>query len=867
MNKKIIYFIIFVLFSSIAFAAYPNATNPFDFTLCYNYDQGAGLAKEVCNQNVTFDGTLSGNALWNTTNKFGGYAISHETSTAATSFVSHGVYKPSLVDGDNLTISFWFKQNSGTSDKEFFEIKGGSTTSQFHIYTHTNNKLRLGVWKSANGLSYGTWDTTTPITTDTSTWHHMYVFSQFGGPQQVVIDGSNISGSGSIGTPFSTASSMIVGAYTGTGGPDASIDDVLVSFNKKRLNTSAILSLAFDNYNAPTLDNITITTDISPDDNVSCGAIPRDIEQNMVNVSVTWYQNISGIITLNNSYDYTFTDVTLNTSFNTTSGNGSFISVGGTNSSYLCQLTIFDSVFSKLYNLSWTSSTNTAPVMNLSNITPEIPNTNNSLLGYCNATDVNAGDTFTFYYKWYKNDTLDTQGSTTTGTTTNELVNVHNLSNTSTTKSDSWIFSCLANDNELNSSWLNSTVKIINNSVIGIMARLDQNNDTSSINLSFTDNIDFDQENVTFYTIKWFINGTENNSFENQTSIFLANVSDGDTVIVNYTANDSIQNSSWITTVNTIITNDIVAPVMSAYSVSPSAGPTNFELSVDCVDATGMVDTGNGFPKVGIVHSTEGFRVNRTLTLSVGDTYTSTYTFAESSGTYNFTFYCADGNANLAENSSTGLIFTIADEVVVAPGGGGGGGGDQVIVIGGDITFNVDPITDKITTTLGSERLIEFKIRNTHVSDINISVEIIQDNTTPETFSWMQFENGAKKIDIEIERGGGITSDSKFVRFNLLTPSDVDFGTYHGKIKITSEGVSKIYDLEIVVSDSIFAVIFDFLRSPLFSSESFCTENFTDEIEQNCVEPQTLSFTYLHLFGILLVILTSTIFFIARKKN
>jgi hypothetical protein len=106
-----------------------------------------------------------------------------------------------------------------------------------------------------------------------------------------------------------------------------------------------------------------------------------------------------------------------------------------------------------------TNQQNVAPVMNTSTILPSPAYRNESLRGYCNATDTENNDV-TYYYKWFLNGVLNSLGSV--GSYTQGItINVANISNSSLAVGDTWILQCTANDGILNSTELNSTTTTI----------------------------------------------------------------------------------------------------------------------------------------------------------------------------------------------------------------------------------------------------------------------------------------------------------------------------------------------------------------------------------------------------------------------
>ncbi|MFT4261089.1 MAG: hypothetical protein ACMXX9_01500 [Candidatus Woesearchaeota archaeon] len=86
---------------------------------------------------------------------------------------------------------------------------------------------------------------------------------------------------------------------------------------------------------------------------------------------------------------------------------------------------------------------------------------NYTLQGFCQAQDSDLDDV-RYHYTWYLNGTQHLSG-VTSFTTQNTLINVNNISNTQTQKSQEWILNCIADDGQLNSTPMNSsTVTIIN---------------------------------------------------------------------------------------------------------------------------------------------------------------------------------------------------------------------------------------------------------------------------------------------------------------------------------------------------------------------------------------------------------------------
>jgi hypothetical protein len=81
--------------------------------------------------------------------------------------------------------------------------------------------------------------------------------------------------------------------------------------------------------------------------------------------------------------------------------------------------------------------------------------TNDTLYGYCNATDVQ-NFAITYYYQWFLNNVFNRSGSVGAFSQGQE-VNVANISSNNLTAGQNWTLSCMANNSYYNSSWLNSS--------------------------------------------------------------------------------------------------------------------------------------------------------------------------------------------------------------------------------------------------------------------------------------------------------------------------------------------------------------------------------------------------------------------------
>ncbi|MCP3685499.1 MAG: hypothetical protein GY861_22840, partial [bacterium] len=157
---------------------------------------------------------------------------------------------------------------------------------------------------------------------------------------------------------------------------------------------------------------------------------------------------------------------------------------------------------------------NNPPVMETSRISPIPAYDNDTLLGYCNATDVD-GDNLTYYWRWYLNDVLDEAGYYDVNTTQGVEVNVSTIPDSYLTAEDNWTLSCKANDGEDNSSWENSTVVEIlssNNPPVMETSRISPIPAYGLDNLTgYCNATDGEGDTLTYYW-QWFKDGVLNSS-------------------------------------------------------------------------------------------------------------------------------------------------------------------------------------------------------------------------------------------------------------------------------------------------------------------------------------------------------------------
>ncbi len=264
MRKLLLAWLFITLLAASAQAVYDYAANPLNFTYCYNNDQGSGTATELCGGRV-YNGSLVSNTAWNTSGKFNG-SISYGANP---SYTTHGNALADINQDDNITVSFWFKQDSGTADKYFLEFGNGGDAVQYALQMINSNRVRLIYFTTANGGTNDFWDSTTNITQSVSGWHHLYAFWKAGRRSITVrVDGNETAGSwggNGEGQPYGTNSAMRFGAYAGTtSGPVSDIDDLLIAYNKRNLTDTEIIDLAEAWTTTPILSGFNCTSCNTP---------------------------------------------------------------------------------------------------------------------------------------------------------------------------------------------------------------------------------------------------------------------------------------------------------------------------------------------------------------------------------------------------------------------------------------------------------------------------------------------------------------------------------------------------------------------------------------------------------------------------
>lgn len=136
---------------------------------------------------------------------------------------------------------------------------------------------------------------------------------------------------------------------------------------------------------------------------------------------------------------------------------------------------------------------NTNPITTSISITPSISYKNTTIQGYCYSIDSDL-DSIKYYYKWYVNDSLNLYYQSTFHP--QAIDGNYNITNIS--KNSNVTFSCMASDGISNSTWVNSSTIIVQNSVPTVSSVSLKQEYGNKLNATCNAN-DIDKDNLNYY--------------------------------------------------------------------------------------------------------------------------------------------------------------------------------------------------------------------------------------------------------------------------------------------------------------------------------------------------------------------------------
>lgn len=414
------------------------------------------------------------------------------------------------------------------------------------------------------------------------------------------------------------------------------------------LNLSApiITNINCTSCNPPTGDNVTpyTTTDITPTFNFSTD----------INANCRYSNNLTANYTeMGSSRNCTTTGAL---SHICTLISADALSVGLVNTSAVCQRDDALNESTTFFEMNISAST---PVMNFSFILPTTAYTNDTLKGWCNATD-SENYTLQYNYTWYLNEVLNNTGNTSSGLTQGINKNVANISSTLTSSGQNWTLSCLASNPYLSSSWLNSSVLTISNAEP--ITQTSTIKTSTSYNLCYQDIIDnsnqlegwcnvtdLDGDNISYY-YRWFKDDVLNTSGNdsggniqgleiNVNNISISDITIGDNWTFSCRATDGYANSSWLNSSTPVIHN--ISFTIDGTDITTLSSPIIKEVG-DTVILNATITTGE---TVCIDDSNNDFGTN--YSCGVNNTYfdakdTSFSKTTDSDGNSTLTYYYID---------------------------------------------------------------------------------------------------------------------------------------------------------------------------------------------------------------------------------
>ncbi len=343
-----------------------------------------------------------------------------------------------------------------------------------------------------------------------------------------------------------------------------------------------------------------------------------------------------------------------------------------------------------------------------------------------------------------------------------------------------------------------------------------------------------DDEELSNKTYKWYKNDvliSTNYQYPN------TNVNVNDVLVCEITTGDEYNNVTFNT--SSYMVGDFEAPVVSSFSLPTTTYTDNPTLvSVVCSDNVGL----STYPLV--TTRTPSYTIEEFyLSDAELDEYSGYHTFSIP-GTYtNIEVECVDGNGNRAIGVPDNYITALIDYDT----GSGGLDEEEEDEEYGEISdiFILKPETDKIYTSPGSRKRVEFEVISKVNEDLQFTTAVSSEYNG---YEFISFESGLKSFSFEIENLGGLSSDNKYVRYYIDVPEDI-LGdeiekTFEGVIEINGNGVSKYYEVEIVVSES-YIDIWAWLNYELF--EIPFTKKVISDAELGEDLYKGIPFTVLHL--------------------
>ncbi|MBW2966581.1 hypothetical protein KY342_05745 [Candidatus Woesearchaeota archaeon] len=648
------------------------------------------------------NGTIVGNTQLTADGNIGG----------AYSFDGDGDYISGDISDDSwaakdFTISAWVKIPTLTHTNNKLIVARHQSTVQknFQVGIEDDNRWMFSTYASCTGVVNTIYSTET---LSTNTWYHVVYVLDSGTRKYIYVNGEQlVNGTTYVTIPSGCAQKTIIGAnlrnvntaWNGT------IDEVLI-FNRT-LSEAEIKLLYEGGKYGGNIMNASQTTQgdewklgvkagdylaWSAETNSSAVTIQSACTPNITNTSWNSWLNLSCLTNdkMNQSRNLTQYDAN-----NCGAANQTFIEYRATEDCDYCTPSMVNTSWTEWTNVSCLANStmnitrnrtqydsnncgevsNTtfieyssngtcnyaAPIVSTPSITPPTAYTTNDLNCSFTVTDGDTGDTLTVNYTWYNGTTEKITGNmnVTNGTQSSII-----LTNTNTTKSETWNCSVIPYDETVYGTE-KSTTKTIQNSlptspIVDILPAVpnDDNDLAASITTASTD---LDSDTIT-YSYQWYKNDV---SQAGQTSSTLSNLltSPGETWKVEVTPNDGTDDG---TTANDNVTiNGTIATTYAVNLISPSSGSTWTSSNTVTFEYNTTLNATN----CSLIIDSAVDQTDTNITPNATETFTKTLSNAD----YTWSVNCTD--INNITNSSASWSLSVSYSSGSSSSGGGGGGG------------------------------------------------------------------------------------------------------------------------------------------------------------------------------------------------
>ena len=434
---------------------------------------------------------------------------------------------------------------------------------------------------------------------------------------------------------------------------------------------------------------------------------------------------------------------------------------------------------------------NPSPVMQEATITPANAYTDTALTGSCRADDVNNIRVF-YTYEWRVNGSLVDEG--VTGYEDRDTTKIVGSITTSNFEfNDTVKLTCIADDGTTSSEPMNKTITINNREPVVDNIFVQQNGSDFTCSYDYSD-VDGDLEVTPSY--EWYRN--DNPLGADSQSIAQSTFSTGDDIICQVETGDEYSTDTYNSSTYTY--GDIEKPTVTIEEIPTSVfSDSSNRLEVTCEDNTYVA---SGYPVIRFINPNY-VEEEYPFFYDTGIDYYRYHTFGTVGEYTSVEIECRDGNGNRRVEEFDSTIYSKDRETTVVVGGGGGGGGaTEEEIIANLSNYEVSPIEEVVNVGAGGSSFQEFEITNTGSTDLTFTLAIMRGEEDEETYDWMSFTDGSKTSSFDLQREG-IGSDTRFVRYVIEVPDDVEPDTYDGVIQINGGDETVEYKVDIVVGEGV----------------------------------------------------------------